>query len=202
MLVLRRHEGNLAHPIETLEDYFQKAGSSLIRVAFAHSYFIHPDSVRQRVVQFPDRARLSRKHYPRKDRGNIAIWVGDDKEPGDGREVKLSQNQQAQRAYASYTGHALVRKSGYSVRHIWGHPWNPDAFTAGWNLCYMPFWAGMLTEEQHPHEGLERAIRQAAWDIYFRQNPVCEPPSFVEDPGLDLDALLDGQPILLLGEGK
>ena len=62
----------------------------------------------------------------------------------------------------------------------------------------MPFWAGMLTEEQHPHEELNRAIRQASWDLYFRTNPVCDPPSFVADPGLDLDTLLDGQPILVL----
>ena len=34
----------------------------------------------------------------------------------------------------------------------------------------MPFWAGMLTEEQHPHPELERAIRQASWDLYFRDN--------------------------------
>ncbi len=189
---IRRYRGNPAHPIETLEDYFQKSGSSLIQVAFAHSYFISPDVVRNKVVYFPDRARLSREHYPGLDIGAKAVWLGD------GREVKLDRNQRAQMAWAKFTGHPLAKRTGYSVRHIWGHPWDPSAFTAGWNLCYMPFWAGMLTEEQHPHEDLERAMRQASWDIYFRENPVCEPPSFVEDPGLDLDALLAGQPILVL----
>ncbi len=62
----------------------------------------------------------------------------------------------------------------------------------------MPFWAGMLTEDQHPHEELQIAVRQASWDLYFRHNPVCEPPGFVADPGLDLPTLLDGQPILVL----
>ena len=62
----------------------------------------------------------------------------------------------------------------------------------------MPFWAGMLTERQHPHPELEKAVRQAAWDLYFRADSVCDPPDFVTDPGIDLDAILDGQPILLL----
>ena len=66
----------------------------------------------------------------------------------------------------------------------------------------MPFWAGMLTERQHPHPELEMAVRQAAWDLYFRDDPVCDPPDFVTDPGIDLDALLDGQPILLLLGGN
>ena len=97
-----------------------------------------------------------------------------------------------------YTGRALLRKFGYGVRHIWGHPWNPDAFTAGWNLCYMPFWAGMLTEEQHPHEKLKCAFRQASWNLYFAENPVCDKPDFVESPGMDLDSILVGQPVLIL----
>ena len=62
----------------------------------------------------------------------------------------------------------------------------------------MPFWAGMLTERQHPHPELERAIRQAAWEIYFRDDPVCAPPDFVTDPGIDLGAILRGQPVLIL----
>ena len=85
------------------------------------------------------------------------------------------------------------------MRHIWGHPWDPDAFTAGWNLCYMPFWAGMLTEDQHPHDQLRNAIQAAAWVLFFEQNSVCNPPDFVENPGLDLDDILAGQPILVLG---
>ena len=62
----------------------------------------------------------------------------------------------------------------------------------------MPFWAGMLTERQHSHLELEMAVRQAAWDLYFGDDPVCDPPDFVTDPGIDLDAMLDGQPIPLL----
>lgn len=51
-----------------------------------------------------------------------------------GREVKLGDNAKAYQAWAHYTGRRIERASGYGVRHVWGHPWNPDAFTAGWNL--------------------------------------------------------------------
>ena len=76
---------------------------------------------------------------------------------------------------------------------------NPDAFTAGWNLCYMPFWAGMLTEDQHPPPPkLQAAIRQASWNLYFSSHPVCEIPDFVTSPDIDLTVLLDGSPLKVL----
>ena len=177
-----------------LERYLDKAGTTIVQAAFEHSYFIHPDKVRQKTPLYPDRARLSREHYPKCDRGDRGTW--------NGREVRLSDNSLAQRAWAKYSGRSIERASGYGVRHVWGHPWDPNAFTAGWNLCYMPFWAGMLTERQHPHPELEAAIRQAAWDLFFRHDPVCALPHFVTDPAIDLDALLGGQPILVFAGGE
>lgn len=179
-------------PIESLERYFREGGSSIIQAAFAHSYFIDPNRVREQTPYYPERARYSRKHYPGKKKGDSVVWQGDN------REVTLDDNNYAQQAFTQYTGCPMQRGSGYGVRHIWGEPWNPDAFTAGWNLCYMPFWAGMLTEKQHPHKELQTAICQASWDIYFRQNSVCSPPDFVKDPGMDLADVLNGQPILIL----
>lgn len=129
-------------------------------------------------------------HYPRLDKNALADWQG--------RQVRLDDNSAAQRAWARYSGRPLQRASGYGVRHVWGHPWDPDAFTAGWNLCYMPFWAGMLTERQHPHPEMEGAIRQAAWELYFRDDPVCTPPDYVTNPGIDLSEILRGQPLLVL----
>ena len=190
----RVHDGELVPPVKSLERYFRSGGTTVLQAAFEHSFFIHPDSVRVNTPLYPDRARLSREHYPGLDRGARAMWQG--------REVKLGDNAKAQQAWARYTGRRIERASGYGVRHVWGHPWDPDAFTAGWNLCYMPFWAGMLTERQHPHPELERAVRQAAWDLYFGDDPVCDPPEFVTDPGVDLDAMLGGQPILLLAGGS
>ena len=196
MLDISIHGGKLSNPIEALASYFRTGGVTIIQAAFAHSYFIHPDSVRAKPTYFCERARRSRKYYPRLDTGAEAIW------PGDGRKVVLDYNQRAQMAWERYSGQPRAKRTGYSVRHIWGHPWNPDAYTAGWNLCYMPFWAGMLTEEQNPLEELEQAIRQASWDLYFRDNPVCQPPEFVQDPGLDLRFLLDGQPVKILHQLK
>ena len=190
MAVVRVYDGELVAPVKSLERYFLEGGATVIQAAFEHSYFVDPDRVRLETPLFPDRARLSRKHYPKRVKGDHAMWCG--------REVRLDDNSAAQRAWARYTRRPIERASGYGVRHVWGHPWDPDAFTAGWNLCYMPFWAGMLTERQHPHPELETAIRQAAWDLYFRNDPVCEPPEFVTDPGIDLDVVLCGQPILLL----
>ena len=178
--------------IESLEHYFRDGGVSIVQAAFAHTYFVHPDRVRKRTPYYPDRARFSRTHYPGLGKGRSAKWHGD------GREVRLDDNQFAQIAWEGYTGNPIARGSGYGLRHIWGNPWDPDAFTAGWNFCYMPFWAGMLTEHQHPYPILQDAIRQVSWDLYFRDRPVCPVPEFVENPGTDLASLLDGQPILVL----
>ena len=186
----RVHQGPLVPPVESLERYLREGGTTMIQAAFQHSYYVHPDRVRAKTPLYPDRARRSRKHYPALNKGAGATWQG--------RPVKLDDNSKAQQAWSTYSGRPIQRASGYGVRHVWGHPWDPIAFTAGWNLCYMPFWAGMLTERQHPHPELERAVRQAAWDLYFRHDPVCAPPEYVSDPGTDLDAVLQGQPILLL----
>ena len=172
------HTGGLVSPIEALEGYLQKGGVTILQAAFEQSFFVDPDDVLAKSPWFPGRARTSRRFYPDKGRGDKATWKG--------QEVTLGDNTYAQEAWQKYTGRRIYRGSGYGVRHIWGHPWNPDAFTAGWNLCYMPFWAGMLTEDQHPHPRLQEAVMQASWDLFFLDNPVCTPPDFVRDPGLDL----------------
>ncbi len=194
MSSIQIYQGELTPPIEAMEHYFQKGGISIVEAAFKHSYFIHPEAVRANTPFFPDRARRSLEHYPGKKKGEEAVWHGN------GKAVTLDDNQYAQLAWERYTGKGLARGSGYGVRHIWGNPWDPQYFTAGWNLCYMPFWAGMLTEKQHQHPELERAVRQASWDLYFRSSPVCKPPESVKDPKLDLGSLLAGQPILILAK--
>lgn len=190
MLKLQAHVDYLPKPIELLEKVLAAANTTVVEIAFETSFFVHPDEVRARCPYYPDFARKSRSHYPGLQKGAKATWQG--------RTVKLDANQRAQMAWEKYTGRLIARKSGYGVRHIWGNPWDPDAFTAGWNLCYMPFWVGMLTEEQHPHPLLEQAIRQASFDLYFKDNPVCDPPEFVKDPGMDLANLLKGRPLLVL----
>ena len=193
MAKFRVHDDQLTSPTESLERYLRRGGTTIVQAAFEHSYFADPDRVREKTPFFPDRARFSREHYPNLGKNERALWQG--------REVKLDDNSAAQRAWGRYSGRPVARGSRYGVRHVWGHPWDPDAFTAGWNLCYMPLWAGMLTERQHPHPELEAAVRQAAWNLYFRDDPVCTPPEFVTNPGLDLDAILRGQPVLILAVG-
>ena len=193
MVNFRIHSEDIVPAIQSLEDYFRDGGTSLVVASFKHTYFIHPEAVRKRTPYFPERARRSREHYPRIDKGERTTW-----HRGDGRQIILDDNSRAQMAWERYTGHRLMRKSGYGVRHIWGNTHNPIAFTAGWNLCYMPFWAGMLTEEQHPHPQLREAIRQASWNLFFAGTPVCDPPEFVGDPGLDLADRVAGNPLLIL----
>lgn len=185
--------GALPKPIETLERHFLEGGMSLIQAVFENSFFASPDSVRARTPYFPEFARRSREHYPGLEHGSAAQWQG--------AAVKLDVNARAQMAWAKYSGRPIQRGSGYGVRHVWGNPWNPVGYTAGWNLVYMPFWAGMLTEDQHPHPGVQLAIKQASWDLYFRDEPVCDVPDFVRDPGADLATLLDGQSLLILEPG-
>ena len=192
MIDVRIYEKELVSPIQSLGSYFQKGGTSIVRAAFAHSFFVHPEEVRRKTPYFENFARKSRKYYPGQQKGDSAKW------PTDGREVRLDDNQRAQIAWEKYSGRPLARKSGYGLRHVWGHPWDPDAFTAGWNFCYMPFWVGMLTEDQHPHPALRDAMRQASWDLYFADDPVCEPPEFVRNPEVDLVSVLAGQPLLIL----
>ena len=190
MITTQVYTGELPKPIETLERHFLEGGMTLIQAVFENTFFATPEAVRARTPYFPSHARKSREHYPGLDKGASALWLDE--------EVRLDDNSRAQMAWSKYSGRPIARGSGYGVRHVWGNPWNPIGFTAGWNLAYMPFWAGMLTEDQHPHPGVQAAIKQASWDLYFRDDPVCAIPEFVADPGLNLADLLDGQPLLLL----
>ena len=194
MVSFESFEDELPAPIETLEKLLVEAGTSVVQAAFAYSFFVHPDAVRKLTPLYPDFARHSRKHYRGKKAREYAEW--------EDRTVKLDGNSRAQEAWGTYTGQRVVRKSGYGVRHIWGHPWDPNAFTAGWNLCYMPFWIGMLTEDQHPHHDLQKAVKQASWNLFFADNPVCEPPDFVRDPGFDLAGVLHERRPQVIRRGK
>jgi hypothetical protein len=188
---VRRHDGELPDPVVTLERNFARGGVSLVHAVFENTFFVAPEAVRARTPYFPQFARTSREHYPGGGRGSEAIWQAT------GATVTLADNRRAQAAWARYT-RPLSRGTGFGVRHIWGFPWDPQAYTAGWNLAYMPFWAGMLTEAQHPHPVVQQAVRQASWNLFFAENRVCAPPAFVSDPGVDLAELLEGRPLLVL----
>lgn len=48
---------------------------------------------------------------------------------------------------------------------------------------------------------IQQAIKQASWDLFFRNDPVCEVPMFVQDPGMNLKKMLEGTPLLILEPG-
>ena len=186
------HDGNLPHPISALENYFQTGGVSLIQAAFAHSYFIDPESVRQKVVYFPNRARRSREHYPGLDKGKRALWSGN------GREVVLG----LQPAGSDGLGTLYRSTSGkrdwlFRSPHL-GAPVGPGRLYGRVESMLHAVLGRNANGRANPHEELEQAIRQASWDLYFRENSVCDPPGFVKNPGCDLDSLLADQPILVL----
>jgi hypothetical protein len=97
----------LPEPIRVLESFLGQAGTSVLQAAFRYSFFIEPDRVRERTPYFPDRARMSREHYAKGDRGDVRRWNGTD--------VRLGDNARAQLAWAKYTGRPIARRSGYGV---------------------------------------------------------------------------------------
>src|SRR5689334_2565566 len=123
MKTISTFTADLPNPIRVLEGYLEGGGTTIIRAAFRFSFFAEA-RVRERCPYYPDRARMSREHYPKGDRGDLRQWKG--------KGVTLGDNKYAQEAWKKYTGRDIARASGYGVRHIWGYPWDPFAFTAGW----------------------------------------------------------------------
>jgi hypothetical protein len=166
---------------DAIQQLVRQFGSEakLIRAAVNATYFVHPDKVTA-ASHYPLHARHSRAKYPNKTKGET-VEVN-------GVTITLDFNHKAQATWKSVTG-VFKRKSGYGVRHIWGNASDPDAYTATWNICYMPFWAGMMTEDQHPLQTLATVIQQISFNAYFRKGPLSKRgrPKFVVDPGLDLE---------------
>ncbi|MYJ46872.1 MAG: hypothetical protein F4070_04345 [Acidimicrobiales bacterium] len=54
----------LPAPINVLEQLLRQGGTTIVRAAFAYSFFAHPDVVRGRTPWYPERARTSREHCP------------------------------------------------------------------------------------------------------------------------------------------
>lgn len=190
-LLTVKFSARLREPMAAFERLIEAGGLSLVRAAFRETYFLDPEDARGRTPLLPNFAAVSAEHYPGLETGAIGKWKG--------RSVLLDSGLRAREAWVKYSGRPLPRDGGYEVRHVWGKPWDPEAYTAGWNLCCVPFWLGPLLEERHAHQLLQASLRQASWDLFFKSEPVCAPPEFVADPGLDLRRVLAGDPIVLLG---
>ena len=180
----------LAPAADILVELFDGSKDRLARFLLRHTYFISPERIAQLARKedsfacFPDCVRESREHHKGKRRKDVSIW--------NGREVKVCDNTTARLAFARFTklvmaGDRESRIRGYHVAHIWERVYDPHCFTAGWNLCLMPGFLKLFTEQQDPIQELQVVIRQAAYDLYFRNETLgLTAPPFVSDPGLDL----------------
>ncbi|MBC7926401.1 MAG: hypothetical protein H7039_12155 [Bryobacteraceae bacterium] len=164
--------------------------TELLRAAISASFFLSPEKVKAE-CRYPNHARSSRALYPGKGFGET-VEV-------DGVSLILDSNHKAQATWREASGF-FFRASGYGVRHIWGYASDAKAYTATWNLCYMPFWAGMMTEDQHPFELLAKVVRQVSFDLYFREGPITnlQRPAFIQDPGLKLSDALPADTVINL----
>lgn len=143
------------------------------------AFFIEPDVVRQTPVQNPDLVRKSREWHPGKDRGQMSTW--------EGRPVRVCDNTHARLAFGKYIGRTMggARRDvsiGWEVAHIWGRVYDPDYFTAGWNMILLPSFLRVLTEEQAQTPIFSRAIQAVAHRLFFAQDPVATPAVTPEPP--------------------
>lgn len=176
---------------DILLELFEGGESALAEFLLRHTYFISPGSIRQRYEKtgsaawFPDFVRASREHHKGKQKKDPSVW--------EGRTVRVWDNTKARLAFASFSGLMMSgdkqdRIRGYHVAHIWERVYDPKCFTAGWNLCLMPGFLKLFTEQQDRIPLLHQVIQQAAFDLYFKDNALgFQVPSFVTDPGLDLN---------------
>jgi hypothetical protein len=153
---------------------------------------VGPECIRRQYEQngsgavFPDCVRESREYHKGKQKGDQSVW--------EGRTVKVYDNTKARVAFASFSGLLMAgdkerRIRGYHVAHIWERVYDPECFTAGWNLCLMPGFLKLFTEQQDRIRLLHQIIQQAAFDLYFKNGAAGLPtPTFVTDPGIDLAA--------------
>ncbi len=187
---------NLRSAKDILLDLFNGGEMELAGLLLKHSYFISPDRIRAHcegnggtAARFPNCVRGSNEHHKGKRKGERSIW--------EDQEVRVCDNTQARVAFAAFSGLVMAgdregRIRGYHVAHIWERVYDPTCFTAGWNLCLMPGFLKLFTEKQDRIELLHRVIQQAAFDLYFRKDGVIglgQIPTFVTDPGLDLNAM-------------
>jgi hypothetical protein len=177
---------------DILLELFEGDEEALAGFLLRHTYFLSPERIRQRYVKtgtaawFPTCVRSSREHHKGKQKKDQSTWQG--------QTVTVCDNTKARGAFALFSGLVMAgdkegRIRGYHVAHIWERVYDPECFTAGWNLCLMPGFLKLFTEQQDRISLLHQIIQQAAFDLYFKDNTVGFPmPQFVTNPQMDLSA--------------
>jgi hypothetical protein len=145
--------------------------------------FLDPDLIHKTAVWYPNCVRTSKKHHGNKRKGEISNW--------NNLPVKVCDNSTGRRVFEQYTGFRLNSKSrnipsGINVAHIWGRVFDPDFFTAGWNLCLMPDFIRSFTEEQSGILEVQQILKQVSYDLYFRNGTLGQCPKGVNDQNLCL----------------
>ncbi len=178
---------------DLLLSLFNKGVDQLTSFLLHHSYFVHPERLRQHFnkhrhwAYFPNCVRESNQYHKGKHKGQESHW--------EGRAVRVCDNTKARLAFSRFSGLVLAgnkddrRIRGYHVAHVWERVYDPECFTAGWNLCLMPGFLKLFTEQQDRMTLLHEAIEQAAFDLFFRGELLgLRCPAFVRDHGRNLKA--------------
>jgi hypothetical protein len=179
-----------------LRQLFDDDLERLATFLLSHTYFIDPQKIRTLIKEhghaavFPKCVRASREHHPGAARGHQSIWLK--------QEVRVYDNSKARLAFARISklvlsGDRPNRVRGYHVAHVWGRVFDPQFFTAAWNLCLIPGFLKLSTEEQDSIPLLKCIIQQAAFDTYFAKKAIgIRAPNGVEQPKLKVKRYLRG----------
>lgn len=166
--------------MEIFELVTGKSAEDITRSILKTSFFIDPAEVQRKIVQYPDFARKSNEHHPNKSKGDSSIWQGN--------VIKISDNTKARQAFGNYIGRKMGGKDresaiGWEVAHIWGRVYDPEYFTAGWNMILLPGFLRILAEEQSKIPHLQKAIQYLAHNLYFSSKLITLPNHPPEKPG-------------------
>lgn len=190
---MKAQRRNLVAAKDILLELFKGGEAELAGFLLCHTYFISPDRIRHcyektgSAAWFPNCVRASNLHHKGKQKNEMSVW---NQSP-----VKVFDNTKARLAFAKFSDLVMAgdkehRIRGYHVAHIWERVYDPECFTAGWNLCLMPGFLKLFTEQQDRIDLLHKVIQQAAFNLYFKCGDIGFPtPGYVTDPGLELNAL-------------
>lgn len=162
----------VASPLRIFEWATGKSDAEVAHIILNASLFIHPNAVREKPVQFPDCVRESNEYHPLKAKGAESVWLA--------QPVKVWDNTKARIAFGRYIGRAMNAANrevsvGWEVAHIWGRVFDPEYFTAGWNMVLIPGFLRVLTEEQAGLPLFNQCLQNLAWRIFFEEGPVAAP---------------------------
>lgn len=185
-----------ASPLEVFAIATGKKPEEALKTVLDMSLFLAPDIVRKLPAQFPDCVRESREHHPGVHKGGLSTWRG--------KPVHVWDNTKARNAFGKYIGKSMGGQNrgvaiGWEIAHVWGRVFDPEYFTAGWNMVLMPGFLRLMTEEQSQLKVFSDSLQFLAHRLYFSERSVFmpfDPPRRVDPNGLP-SWVLDYKPQLI-----